>query len=153
VFGGPLVQSPHDILQVLATLISSQVSEATAAAQVTPTGLLFFKKIKPCESTQVEQVPQVIGQCVCPCTSSQALFLHANLSVIASVVNLKTLSSQISAVGREVVGGEVAGGEVVGGEVVGGPLVQRPHVALQVLATSTSLQLSEATAAAQVTPT
>jgi len=116
------VQRSHVSLQVLATSTSSQVSEATAAAQVTPVGLLPVKKIKPAESTQSAQVLHNTGQCVFPCTSVQALFLHANFSVIKSVVNLKALLTQAK-VGGEVAGGEVVGGDVVGGDVVGGEVV------------------------------
>jgi len=151
VFGGIFLQRPHVALQVLATLSLSQAPEATASAQVTPTALLRFKKIKPCESTQVEQVSHNTGQCVIPCTSPQALFLHPIFLVIKSVVNLKTLSTQISGVG--VLGRSVGGGEVVGGKVFGGIFLQRPHVALQVLATLSLSQAPEATASAQVTPT
>jgi len=110
----------------LATSTLLQVSEDTAAAQVTPSVSLAFKKKIPAESTQVAQVSQSLGQCVIPCASSQANFLHPILSNPASVENLRVLSIQVKVggeVGEEVVGGEVVGGEVVGGDVVGGEVV------------------------------
>jgi len=80
------VQRPHIALHVLATLISSQESKAMSSAQVI-NPIVEFLKIETAESTQVEQVPHVSGQCVLASSFVQCARLHALfIIVVPSVV-------------------------------------------------------------------